>query len=62
MSCVFLKISTLNWYNLNTKVTFYFENFSHVAFLLELGGVSIRGAPWRAADASRIIEERERLF
>lgn len=40
MSCVFLKISTLNWYNLNTKVTFYFEIFSHVAFLLELGGVS----------------------
>lgn len=28
-------------YNLNTKVTFYFEFFSHVTFLLELGGVSL---------------------
>lgn len=41
MSCVFLKISIFNWYNLNTKVTLYFEIFFHVAFLLALRGVSL---------------------
>ena len=41
MSCIFLKMCILNWHNLNTEVTFYFEMFSHVTFLLELGGVSL---------------------
>lgn len=63
MSCVFLKISIFNWYNLNSKVTLYFEIFSRGIFISAMWCFfAIRGAPCRAADVSRVTEEWERLF
>lgn len=48
-------------YNLNTKVTFYFEVFFTCDIFIRARWCffAMRRAPWRAADVSRIIEEWE---